>query len=332
MTAANKIIIGMLLCCLPLASYGDYLVDALAKDICASKPKTIFVGSVVTISGDENDATKLYKEQITTTLVQQCPTMAVLDRSSLKEETSEIALSQSGATSDQVEVQEGKLLNAQAVINVTVAQLQQGTEVSCKLVDVQTSQITFAKGYRDFNSEKPQEKAAADKSQQTPGPNVQYIQVTAAQQQQAIGFQYRGKLTSEEVDFQVKLYNLRMRRPLEYNQVVEARKGFDYITRNEGLSILFYTSYGPTRDYLQKTHPRILKVCLERSAQIEKNKPGKVRFVNGYLNVNAPVIKREPFLGRAILATCKAKADDWHKLWVGKQEPEKVRVRFSNGN
>jgi hypothetical protein len=320
MIIGKKIIAGMLLCGFPVLSFGDYLVDALVKDVCAlpQKPKTMFVGSVITISGEENDATKLYKEQITTALVQQCQNMAVLDRTSIKEETGEIALSQTGATSDQVEVQEGKLLNAQMLLNVTIAQLKQGTEVSGKLVDVQTSQIVFAKAYRDFNEEKKQTAPSIDKSEQADKPNVEYIQVTAAQRQQAIGFQNRGKMNGDEINYQVKLYNLRIHKPFEYGQVVEARKGFDYIARNEGLSILFYISYFPTREYLVKTHPRVFKICLERSGQIKKNKPGKVRFVDGYINLNAPVITREPFLGRAIMAACKEKTDDWHKLWIGK--------------
>ncbi|MGB7569836.1 MAG: hypothetical protein WBM07_18380 [Chitinivibrionales bacterium] len=320
MITGNKIIIAMFLFGLPVLSYGDYLVDALVKDICAlpQKPKTMFVGSVVTISGEENDATKLYKEQITTALVQQCSSMAVLDRGSLKEETGEIALSQSGATSDQVELQEGKLLNAQMLLNVIVVQLKQGTEVSGKLVDVQTSQIVFAKAYRDFNDEKPKTTTPADKSEQADKPNVEYIQVTAAQQEQAIGFQNRGKMNGEEINYQAKLYNLRMHKPLEYGQVVEARKGFDYIARNEGLSILFYTLYAPSREYLQKTHPRVLKICLNRFAQIKRNKPGKIQFVNGYINLNAPVISREPFLAREILGACKAKVDEWHTQWIGK--------------
>jgi len=69
--------------------------------------------SVISISGEENDAHKTL--QGTDKLrhwYNNVRSMAVLDRSSLKEETSEIALSQSGATSDQVELQEGKLLNA----------------------------------------------------------------------------------------------------------------------------------------------------------------------------------------------------------------------------
>lgn len=317
---AKNIILGILLFVTPQLIRADYLVNALVKDLCAlqTKPKTLFVGSVVSISGEENDATKLYKEQITTTLVQQCPSMAVLDRGSIKEETSEIALSQSGATSDQVELQEGKLLNAQALINVTVAQLKQGTEVSCKLVDIQTSQIVFAKAYRDFNDEMPEAKANEGKTQQPAKMNVEFIQVTALQQQQATGFRYREKMSVEEVNYQIKLYNLRIHKPVEYEQVVGARKGFDYIIQNEGLALLFSTFYGPTRDYLQKTHPRVLKICLERANRMEKNKPGKVKFVTGYITSNTPVIGREPFLARAIMAICKAKIDDWHKQWIGK--------------
>jgi len=46
-----------------------------------------------------------------------------------------------------------------------------------------TSKSFLAKAYRDFNDEKPQTKTNVDKSEQGNIPNVQYIQVTAAQQQ-----------------------------------------------------------------------------------------------------------------------------------------------------
>jgi len=147
-------------------------------------------------------------------------------------------------------------------LNVTIAQMKEGTEVSCNLWMCKRPQIIFAKAYRDFNDEKPQTKTNVDNQNKVTYQMLQLYSVTAAQQQQAIGFQYRGKMSAEE-SLSVKLYNLRLHKPLEYAQVVEARKGFDYITRNEGLFNTVFSLFTHLHtNTFKKTHPRVPKSLL----------------------------------------------------------------------
>jgi hypothetical protein len=285
-------------------SQDDYFVTSLVRDLCGAPlaVKTLYVGTVTTLSGEESDATRLYAELITAGLV-PCTTLTMVDRSKLNESMREVALSQTGETSDQVELQEGKLLNAQAILSVSLAQLEAGSELSCKMVDVQTSKIVFAKIYRDFQ-EAPAPLEKGTESQPAPtkasagqsSVQVEVINVSADQRKTSIAFKYAVHPATGAVDFNVRLYNLQRRDPGYYAKVSETQRGIAFVTRDEQSYSVFAVCHGPTSQWLRKNHPRVFAVCEKKAAETEQNRPGKARFVRQYVRSHQAFVAREPIL------------------------------------
>jgi hypothetical protein len=314
----------------------DSFVDALVKDLCGSSLgyKTLYVSSVTSITGEENAMCGLYRERVTAQLV-QCSTVTVVDRSSLPEATREIALSQTGAAGDSVEIQEGKLLNAQAMLNITVAQLKEGTELSCKLVDVQTSRIAFARIYRDFEESdlatqaaKPDDSVRSPEAGSAPPPSVQVevLRLTPEQRKTTISFQYRGKLADKETEYQASLFQMRRKDPARYTSVLETRKGMERIGRDSELYTLFVANFGPAQTWMQAHHPFVWKACAKKASELERRRPGKTHFVRQFIRIHEGLISAEPMIVAWVADKNAEMAEKWSVEWhVGVAETRENR-------
>jgi len=135
-----------------LPSRADFFTTAIAENLGGQNlpVKSITVGSVTMISGEENDLCRLFTERLTSDLSIHTAYI-IVNRSNLDSLLKEIEFSQSDISTEVQVLKVGKMMGAEALVSLTIAELEEGTEVFVRLTEVQTAKLLYARSFKDFN-------------------------------------------------------------------------------------------------------------------------------------------------------------------------------------
>ncbi|MDD5066809.1 MAG: FlgO family outer membrane protein [bacterium] len=124
------------------ADFSAIVAEMALRNIGKLPNKRVVVFDFTDIDGNEMETGKLLAEQVTTRLV-SVTGLIVVERQQLNKVLKEQELNASGATENQDE-ELGKLLNADAIISGTLAQINENEEMNARMIDITTGEIYCA--------------------------------------------------------------------------------------------------------------------------------------------------------------------------------------------
>ncbi|MBN1837078.1 MAG: hypothetical protein JW820_14580 [Spirochaetales bacterium] len=293
------------------AVQADYFTEAVALGLAAEPlgVERLTVASVSMLSGEENEVCRLYRERLTADLRQRTR-YVIVDREDLDALLAEIELSQSELSSEGLQLEVGRMLGAQALVILVIAELAEGTEMFVRVTEVETARILYARSFRDFAQEPapaggeydprqdltredyaPDEAspAAAAAAPSTPAapPSVPPVVLRPddAQRSQRIGSPYRASLAQERQELEInnRLYQLKDENPELYRALTEARRGLRRIAGDREMFLLFVFHSPRLSERLRERHPVLARRLAPRFQRLRSQNPGKDAFVRGYL-------------------------------------------------
>ncbi len=314
----NKITVILILSLLHLPLWGDFFTRAIAEDLKNEELgiQSIAVSSVTMISGEENEICRLYTERLTADLVQHTAYM-IVDRRNVERVLSEMELSLSDMSSKDNDLELGRILNAEGLICLTIAELEEGTEIIASLTEVQTAKILYSRSFRDFSCDPSTHSVDRDIEKNLRGiefgekdfiePKPEGTQKSTAilhpsdeELRHKISLAYR-KEHALELSNNNKLLALRERHPILFRAWVAAYRRLAYISRDKEMLILFVFSSQKITDYLKKKYPLRTRQLYNRYLEIKKRSPRKEKAVVLYLTRFRSIIRVDKNLHRYMI-------------------------------
>jgi hypothetical protein len=308
----------------------DYFTEAVAVRLQEEplQVERLAIGSVSLLSGEENDVCRLYRERLTVDLRQRTR-YVIVERENLDALLEEIELSQSDLSSEDLQLQVGRMVGAQALVTLTIAELAEGTEMFVRVTEVETARILYARGFRDFAEEPasagggydPQAEIAAEDYAEPPAeqagtapsstpaaapaperPTPLVLRPDAAERAQRLGAAYRASLLRErrELEINNNLYALRSENPELYRALTEARRGLALIVADREMFLLFVFHSPTLLDRLKQRHPTLARRLYPRFVRLRTENPRKNAFVRGYAARYGRLVLRDRLLAELV--------------------------------
>ena len=319
--------------------HADYFTEAVALSLEEQSlaVERLAVASVSLISGEENDLCRLYRARLTTDL-RRHTRYVILEREDLDALLVEIELSQSDLSSDGLQLEVGRMLGAQALVNLTIAELAEGTELFVRVTEVETARILYARSFRDFAEDPsegggydPQrelapedyaEDGAADGAEDgaedgaadgaadgpaagtavgVPGPPPVVLRPDAAARSSKLSAAYRESLLErQELEINNRLYRLKSENPELYEALTRARRGLRIIARDREMFLLLVFHSPRLSERLRQRHPVLARRLYPRFQRLRAENPRKDAFVRGYLRRYGRLILRDRLLAELV--------------------------------
>ena len=168
-------------------SFGDYFTKKIAEDItkCGCS-KQLAIQSVTLLDGSTNSICSLYYLRLASEF--NTTAIKIVDRKTIESSLTEIAFSESGIVSEETtNPKSGNFIAADSLLHITVAELEEGTEIFAQLVKVETGAILLSKSYCDFEQKNV---SSQDISKQTPNAPI-YIPVSEEEKKLKISYDFR---------------------------------------------------------------------------------------------------------------------------------------------
>ncbi|HMB00240.1 MAG TPA: CsgG/HfaB family protein [Spirochaetota bacterium] len=297
--------------------FGDYFTKAVAEDIAAldQSYQTACVGEVLLISGEENELTRLYTQRLLADLSRHTR-LQLVEREKLEKVLQEIELSEAGLTSPDVTLEAGKIISAQAIINLTIAELEEGTEIFCKMLDVEKGTIAFSASYRDFKKQIEEtenelaDALSAEKEEKDDLPPVlkgekpsetKVLEVSAEQKENKISAGYRKNIP--EKNYQRQLIMLKRKNPALAKQIIQTRKIFKMIATDREAFSFFIVNYKPLRKVLNHSAPGVRKNIYYHSDRFRKKNRKQSAFIRKFIKRNFRILSKDPVISKKIRQT-----------------------------
>lgn len=178
-------------------SFADYFTKKIAEDVKGcSCTKKLAIQSVSMIDGSTNVLTSLYYLRLATEF--SGSPISIIDRNQIEASLNELALAQSGLVSDSESTPKtGNFVAADALLHLTIAELEEGTEIFFQLIQVETGVAILSRAYSDF-----QQTTAATSQSMTPSQTSSiYIPATEIEKKSKISYDFRNSNPKEIKNF-----------------------------------------------------------------------------------------------------------------------------------
>ncbi len=289
---------------LPL--WADFFTQAIAQELQNEKLplKSIAVSSVTHISGEEDEVCRLYAERLTADLV-QFTDYIIVDRTNVDKVLSEMELSLEEMSSNEITLKLGQILNAQGLLSLVIAELQEGTEIIASLTEVETARIIFSRSFKDFDEipSTPQPNQRLEKNlaeiklqdreigtEQGGRPAVVTLRPSEDELREKISRAYRKEI-AQRLSENNRLRALRENNPRLYRILLAAYNRLGYIGRDKELLTLLVFSVPKITGYLKQKYPGRTRQLYNRYLEIKNRVPRKELAVRLYLRRFQPIIK-----------------------------------------
>jgi len=319
------------------AAHADYFTEAIATDLedAQLQVERLAVAEVTLLSGEQDEVCRLYRERLTADLRQRTR-YVIVARENLEALLQEIEMSQSDLGSGERQLEVGRMLGAEALVDLTIAELPEGTEIFARLTEVETARVLYARSFRDFAAEpaaarqparavgaggaaaggdaagesfdpqaelSPQDYGAAASPTDAPSTlPARVIRLDEAERAQRLGAAQRAELlrNREQVEVNSLLYRLKFENPELYRALAEARRGLNVILRDRELFLLFVFHSRELGDRLRQQHPLVGRRMYPRFQRIRQENPGKDAFVRGYLARYGRLVHKDRLLAEMV--------------------------------
>jgi hypothetical protein len=285
------------------------------------------------LSGEENEVCRLYRERLTADL-RQHTRYVVLERENLDALLLEIEMSHSDLSPQGAQLEVGRMLGAEALVSLTIAELAEGTELFVRVTEVETARILYARGFRDFadapagrgnydpereltvedySPEGAQEggagadadgasQGAAVASGTAAGAPPVILQPESAERSRKLSTAYRAALLQQrqELDINGSLYGLKSENPQLYEALVRARRGLAIIAQDREMLLLFVFHSPRLTERLRDRYPVLARRLYPRFQRLRAANPGKDAFVRGYLRRYGRLLARDRLLAELV--------------------------------
>jgi hypothetical protein len=278
------------------------------------------------LSGEQNEICRLYRERLTADLSQRTR-YVIVERGNLDALLEEIELSQSDLSSDDRRLEVGRMLGAEALVELTIAELAEGTEMFVRLTEVETARILYARSFRDFSREPAVPAAAATGAGEStdydpqaelsgedyPATGIPAPELAASppplilrpdeeQRSRSLGAEFRAGLLrrSEELAINNRLYRLKSENPELYRALTEARRGFGVIAGDREMFLLFVFHNRELADRLRARNPVSARRLFQRFQRLRSENPRKDAFVRSYLSRYGRLVLRDRLLAELV--------------------------------
>lgn len=294
----------------------DYFTEAIARDLAEQSlaVQSIAVGPVSMIGGEQSDLCRLYAERLTTELKEKTR-YVIVDRQNLDKLLEEIELSQSDLPSESAMLQVGKMLSAQALLSLVIAELAEGTEMLVRLTAVETAQVLYARSYKDFQTlpaagsedyrpehelgdySSPSASGTAGGAAGSAGEQVPalVLRPDSTQKRERLGRELREQ-AGTRLGLNNRLYQLSRSNPALYQALSEARKKLIIIARDRDLMILLVFHSPRLAQELKERHPVLTRRLQQRFQQLRRGEPRKEEFVLRFLKRYGELLRKDKLL------------------------------------
>jgi hypothetical protein len=308
----------------------DYFTEAIAVNLEQEDLQVarLAVAEVSLLSGDQNEICHLYRERLTADLSQRTR-YVIVERANLEALLEEIELSQSDLSIEEQRLEVGKMLGAEALVELTIAELPEGTEMFVRLTEVETARILYARSFRDFDDEPassgdetaeddggtdydPETELSAEDysaivrppAEESGGASADALVLRPDREQRARSLvaEHRaaGIQGREELAVNSRLYRLKRENPGLYWALVEARRGLGIIARDREMFLLFVFHNRELADRLREQHPVVGRRLYRRFQRLRTENPGKDAFVRRYVARYGRLVLRDRLLAELV--------------------------------
>jgi hypothetical protein len=309
-------------------AHADYFTEAIAANLGEEDLalERLAIAEVSLLSGEQNEICRLYRERLIADLSQRTR-YVIVERANLDALLEEIELSQSDLSSEDRRLEVGRMLGAEALVELTIAELAEGTEVFVRLTEVETARILYARSFRDFSAEPappaaeatglagstdydPQAElsgedyfaAGTPASEPAASSRPVILRPDEEQRSRSLGAEYRAGLAQrrEELAINNRLYRLKNENPELYRALTEARRGLGIIARDRAMFLLFVFHNRELTDRLRARHPALGRRLFQRFQRLRSENPRKDAFVRAYLARYGRLVLRDRLLAELV--------------------------------